>query len=254
MKICPACDRTYHDEELNFCLMCGVALADGAVQPTVIIRSESEPTVVIPTASEPTAIISVSRPTIAEQKKHGIWFWIGITVACIVGVTGATFGAFFLYFLFTGDGGKSTNQNRNRKGEVVVKTPANSRPSPTIYPSPDDVTPSPTPQETRTPTGGSTATEIDWETTAVDFADETFEKATFYCPPNGKESTVFGSDIYAVNSSICTAAVHAGKTTFGRGGEVTIIFGPGLEYYVTTTRNDVTTNMFGDKDTSFVFE
>lgn len=238
MKICPACDRTYYDDGLNFCLMDGTALAEG----------ESQPTVVIPKTTDDTAVISLGRPNVVDQENRGAGFWIGVTLLCIVCVTGATLGGFYTYFLFTADDGKLTNQNRNKRSTVPAKTPGKANITPVVGPSLAEKDPESPPSNT------PQAKEIEWTTTALAYQTEVFARETFVCPPNGSESTVFGSDIYASNSSICTAAVHAGKINFEKGGKVTIIFSPGLSSYITSTRNNITTYMFGDEYSSFVFD
>jgi hypothetical protein len=75
---------------------------------------------------------------------------------------------------------------------------------------------------------------------------------TFECPPDGTASAVGGSDIYTADSSICTAAVHAGKITLADGGDVTIEYRPGRPTYGATTRNGITSNNFGEYSMSFV--
>jgi len=76
----------------------------------------------------------------------------------------------------------------------------------------------------------------------------------FECPPEGTRSAVWGSDVYTADSSICTAAVHAGKITLEKGGQVTIEFRPGRSTYGATTRNGVTSYNFGEYPRSFVFK
>lgn len=239
MKVCPSCDRTYHDDELNFCLMCGMALADGASQPTVAI-----------TGSDGATIAMDARATIAEPvRRHGPLFWIGITIGCIAAVTGGTISIFFLYFMFTSDDSETKTPGRNTKTIAVKKDSARATPavSPTIA-----VTPTPETETTPTPSSEDVVS-ITWKNTALDFKGRDDETRTFFCPVYGKESAIFGTDTYAANSSICTAAVHVGLIDFEDGGEVTIRFRPGLPHYLTTTRNGITSNMFGNEDLSFVF-
>ncbi|MFT3745374.1 MAG: LCCL domain-containing protein [Pyrinomonadaceae bacterium] len=236
MKVCPSCDRTYHDDELNFCLMCGTSLVDGASQPTVAISGASDATSVI----DP-------RATVAEPaRKHGPLFWIGVTVACIATVTGATISIFFLYFMFTSDTEDPKGQNRNAK----VVTPRKDKQKPT--PS-STASPKPSPETTPTLNKADDIRSITWENTALEFKADEDETRTFFCPVFGKEFAIFGTDTYAANSSICTAAVHVGLIDFEEGGEVTIRFRRGLPNYLVTTRHGVTSNMFGNEDLSFVF-
>ncbi|MEQ1605582.1 MAG: LCCL domain-containing protein [Pyrinomonadaceae bacterium] len=233
MKICPQCDRTYHDDELNFCLMCGMSLVDGASQPTVAISGGGEATVVMD-----------ARATMAEPKRHGLWFWIGVTVASIVGVTGATFAIFFLYFFITAD--PTPSNNRNANVAAIKKPRVKSPPAPTATPSPEE-SPEPSPADE------DAVQAISWVANALEFKAKEDETRTFMCPPNGSESAIFGTDTYAANSSICTAAVHAGMIDFEEGGEVTIKFRPGLPNYLVTRRHGIMSNMFGNEELSFVF-
>ena len=78
---------------------------------------------------------------------------------------------------------------------------------------------------------------------------------TFTCPPGGHASAVgvWGTDIYTHDSSVCTAAVHAGLITFEDGGEVVIEMAPGQPSYLGTTANGVTTTSWGPWSRSFVF-
>jgi hypothetical protein len=74
------------------------------------------------------------------------------------------------------------------------------------------------------------------------------------CSPAGEPHTVWGSDIYTSDSSICTAAVHSGLITFQQGGTVTIELRPGRSIYGASERNGVTSNNYGSWQQSFVFK
>jgi LCCL domain-containing protein len=73
------------------------------------------------------------------------------------------------------------------------------------------------------------------------------------CPPNGAVDTVWGTDVYTDDSSICTAAVHAGLITFERGGPVVFEIVDGRQAYPGSERNGVTTSDYGPWSGSFVF-
>jgi len=94
-------------------------------------------------------------------------------------------------------------------------------------------------------------TAVLWNTSATMVGGE---NATwkFKCPPNGKASSVWGTDIYTLDSSICTAAVHAGKITLESGGSVTIEVRQGESSYKGSTRNGIKTNDYGAYGRSFV--
>ena len=53
---------------------------------------------------------------------------------------------------------------------------------------------------------------------------------TYVCPPEGQAYTVWGTEIYTDDSSVCTAAVHAGLINFENGGEVFIAVRGGESY------------------------
>jgi hypothetical protein len=99
----------------------------------------------------------------------------------------------------------------------------------------------------------ATGTPTTWEATASALTDAS-KTFTQTCSPGGAPHTVWGSDIYTVDSSICTAAVHAGLISFERGGTVTIELRPGRPLYGSSERNGVTTGVFGNYRRSFVFK
>ena len=73
------------------------------------------------------------------------------------------------------------------------------------------------------------------------------------CPAGAVAASVWGSDAYTADSSVCTAARHAGAIA-RRGGEVTIRMLPGLPRYPGTTRNGVSTSNFGAFEASYRFD
>ena len=101
---------------------------------------------------------------------------------------------------------------------------------------------------------GDEGTRSGWETTASELGNEDGKTFTFNCTSNGSAHSVWGSDIYTADSSICTAGVHAGLVTFERGGSVTIELRPGRPFYGTSERNGVTTSVYGPYGRSFVFK
>jgi hypothetical protein len=64
---------------------------------------------------------------------------------------------------------------------------------------------------------------------------------TAKCPKGCTAGTVYGTDIYTSDSSICVAAVHAGVFDAADGGEVKIRALPGKSSYKGSTRNGVKT-------------
>jgi hypothetical protein len=102
--------------------------------------------------------------------------------------------------------------------------------------------------------GNSDITPIDWETSAGGFQGEAGKTYTFRCPGEGSAKSIYGSDIYTDDSSICTAAVHVGLITVERGGVVTIEIRPGRSNYGSTTRHGIKSINFGEYGRSFVVQ
>ena len=92
-----------------------------------------------------------------------------------------------------------------------------------------------------------------WRANASEHRGQDGERFEYSCPPGGGAATVWGTDVYTDDSSVCTAAVHAGKITFAQGGTVTIEMGPGEESYESSERNGVTTSDYGQWGGSFIF-
>ncbi len=77
-------------------------------------------------------------------------------------------------------------------------------------------------------------------------------KVRFTCEPNGQISTVWGSNPYTDDSSVCTAAVHSGLFTVESGGSVVVQIAPGQPTYLGTVAFAVTTLDYGSWSGSFV--
>jgi hypothetical protein len=82
----------------------------------------------------------------------------------------------------------------------------------------------------------------------------------FRCPPDRESlqqtprGTVYGTDRYETTSSVCAAAVHAGRLNAVTGGVVLVKMLPALEQYRGSERNGVTSrDRRGVQNTSFVF-
>src|SRR5215471_9840926 len=87
------------------------------------------------------------------------------------------------------------------------------------------------------PSADSSAKPTTWETTATSLNSPDAHFLTLACPPGGTFHSVWGSDIYTADSSICTAAVHAGLITYEKGGTVTIELRKGRDFYGASERN-----------------
>lgn len=93
-----------------------------------------------------------------------------------------------------------------------------------------------------------------WATHAVLLRGQNSKSFPFTCPTGGAPSGgLWGTDLYTDDSSICTAAVHAGLITLANGGMVTIEIRPGADSYVGSTRNGVTSSGYSAWSGSFAF-
>jgi hypothetical protein len=97
-----------------------------------------------------------------------------------------------------------------------------------------------------------------WTTEALDMFDcadagVIGSRHTYSCPPGGSANSIWGTDTYTHDSSICTAGVHVGSITLAAGGLVTIEMAPGLSAYVASTRNGISSGSWGAWGCSFIF-
>ena len=63
--------------------------------------------------------------------------------------------------------------------------------------------------------------------------------------------SVWGSGVYTSDSDLSTAAVHAGILKSGQSGVVRVTLLPGMNQYVASTRNGVTTSTWGNYSSSY---
>jgi len=96
------------------------------------------------------------------------------------------------------------------------------------------------------------SSENGWDADAAQYRGRDYQRFVYGCPASGGPQTVWGTDVYTDDSSVCTAAVHAGAITFGSGGTVTIEIRPGLSSYEGSSRYGVTTLSYGAWPGSFV--
>ncbi|MGF1515651.1 MAG: LCCL domain-containing protein [Elainellaceae cyanobacterium] len=80
---------------------------------------------------------------------------------------------------------------------------------------------------------------ITWSTTASPSWRQTSTLEAYHCPAGGVEP-VWGSGAYSQDSSLCTAAVHAGQITL-QGGPIVVQRLPGQGYYSGSVANGVRT-------------
>jgi len=99
-----------------------------------------------------------------------------------------------------------------------------------------------------TPKGGS-----GWNKTAFGLRGHNGSRYAFSCPAHGTAYRVWGTTVYTDDSSVCTAAVHAGRITLARGGRVVIKIRAGRSSYKGSTRHGITSRSWGVWHGSFVF-
>ncbi len=95
--------------------------------------------------------------------------------------------------------------------------------------------------------------DIAWNDTAVAFRAQSHAVIAVRCPPGGRPSAVVGTDVYTDDSSICTAALHAGRVSLAMGGVVTIELRPPADGYVATLRNGIASSTRARAAGSFSF-
>jgi hypothetical protein len=97
------------------------------------------------------------------------------------------------------------------------------------------------------------APDVDWGLNAAQYRGEDGKRIAFLCPPDGEIGSVWGTETYTDDSSVCAAAVHAGIINPIEGGRVVIEIAPGEDSYDGTEANGVTSQDYGSWDGSFTF-
>jgi len=92
-----------------------------------------------------------------------------------------------------------------------------------------------------------------WSTTINELKDQAGERFSFNCPAGGAPGSVWGNNPYTSDTSICTAAVHAGLITLVSGGAVVLEVAAGRSSYGGNHRNGVTSRSYGSWGSSFFF-
>jgi|GEM_PF-1883164 len=235
MKTCPHCGTTTIDAAQVYCLNDGTPLVEDTVSEPTVAMSHTEPTV---TTQAP------------RKSRTGLWVGVGLLIVLVVGgLIGLLMYA--AYRMGTESAAVKVTTNGNSSPtprSTTTRTTPQASPTPTQQPSPEA---SP---ETTNSSSSDDPTPISWSTNAGFVKQENGLSYTFECPPGGTAGTVWGSDPYTADSSICTAAVHAGKITLDTGGVVTIEFTAGRQTYGATTRNGITTYNYGQYPHSMIFK
>ncbi|HEY6047260.1 MAG TPA: LCCL domain-containing protein, partial [Pyrinomonadaceae bacterium] len=93
-----------------------------------------------------------------------------------------------------------------------------------------------------------------WEANAMSLNGAVGQTFTLACAPGGTAHSVWGSDVYTADSSVCTAAVHSGLINLQQGGTVTIEVRDGRPLYGCSERNGIISSPYGSYQPSFVFK
>ncbi len=118
-----------------------------------------------------------------------------------------------------------------------------------------DETPPDTADEGQEGTGApdEEAPDVEWDLNAAQYRGEDGKRIAFLCPPDGELGSVWGTDTYTDDSSVCSAAVHAGLINPVGGGRVVIEIAPGEEAYEGSEASGVTSQDYGPWGGSFTF-
>jgi hypothetical protein len=142
-----------------------------------------------------------------------------------------------------------SDQGSAAQPEATATPVVSSADAPPLTPVPE---PSgfPTPRAEVTPDPDPIVRE--WAATAQGHRGQVGESFQYACPPDGTVATIFGTEIYTDDSSVCTAAVHMGLITLATGGSVTVEIRRGRDAYEPSRRNGITSLRWGRWPGSFV--
>ncbi|MBV5261169.1 hypothetical protein FLX56_22395 [Synechococcus moorigangaii CMS01] len=98
-------------------------------------------------------------------------------------------------------------------------------------------------------------TALEWEATPIslEIQDQVGQTFEFSCPPGTPSQSLWGTNVYTSDSSICTAAVHAGLFSAATGGDLTLEILAGQNFYTGSQQNEVASSDYGAWDGSFRF-
>ncbi len=174
------------------------------------------------------------------------------------GVSSKGYGSFQGSFVFVTGGQRQSDDNVrdefNRRGENRERIPLPDGPGISV-PLPGGLGSFgiPAPEDTGQRHRATNAIQIEWGTTVGNMRGRNGERVRYFCPPGGAIGSLWGNGLYTDDSSVCTAAVHAGLITTYNGGEVLIEIRPGSHSYQGSRRNGVASQGYGSFDGSFIF-
>lgn len=96
---------------------------------------------------------------------------------------------------------------------------------------------------------------VNWRSGTVDWRGQFGRREALRCPSGGMLQPIFGTDIYTDDSSVCTAALHAGVLSSREaGGIVAVEIRPDPMQYLGTLQNGITSeDWFDHWPSGFVF-
>ena len=92
--------------------------------------------------------------------------------------------------------------------------------------------------------GSSAPAVIEWSTRMTQFRSRIGQEFVFLCPANGRTGSLWGTGTYTDDSTVCTAAVHAGRISARKGGLIRVVMAPGQSSYLGSSRNRITSSSY----------
>lgn len=135
MKICPRCQRTYTDDNLNFCLEDGAALQKGVgnESPETVLMSRPQPTapatVAATQSAQPAWNTSPQPFQPTTKKKSKTWLWVLLVLGIALLTCGGGGVAFLLYVASTVENEVATNGSKANSNSKTVALANNNKTS-----------------------------------------------------------------------------------------------------------------------------
>lgn len=92
-----------------------------------------------------------------------------------------------------------------------------------------------------------------WTQNAQSHSADIGKTLSIDCTPNGTLGSIWGTETYTDDSSICTAAVHVGLITVDKGGTIDYKITAGAASYAGMDGNGITSQGYGAWSGSFIF-
>ncbi len=90
-----------------------------------------------------------------------------------------------------------------------------------------------------------------WNANAQQFRGRMGQSIRVICPPGGPPGSIWGTGVYTDDSSICTAAVHAGRIQVATGGAFGVNVMPGMPAYMASVANGISSRAYPQYSGSF---